>query len=161
MQLWRTDKDNTFHIIRTTRTNFSNLVDGLSDEELNLVPGRFNNNIGWNFGHIIVIQQTLCYIRMGFESKIEPALIERFRKGSKPEQWITKEEIALFKTQLTAQVDELEKDVASGFFDGREYEKLSTSYGVEINSLEDSIHYLATHDALHYGYALALRKALK
>lgn len=153
--------DNTFEIIRTTRTNFLKLVDGLSDEQLNLIPERFNNNIGWNFGHIIVTQQTLCYVRMGFESKIEPAIIERFRKGSKPEQWITKDEIALFKTQLIAQVDELKKDVRSDFFDGRVYEKLSTSYGIDIDSLEDSIHYLATHDALHYGYAMALRRAFE
>ena len=151
--------DNTFGIIRTTRRNFLRLVDELSEEQLNTIPVSFNNNIGWNFGHIIVIQQTLCYIRMGFKSRISPALATRFAKGSKPQQQITQEETAFFKAELMAQIDKLESDLQSGSFEGRQYEKLSTSYGIDINSLEDSIHYLATHDALHYGYALAQRKA--
>ena len=33
-----------------------------------------------------------------------------------------------------------------------------TSYRVMINSTDDAVHDLATHDALHYGYVLSFRK---
>lgn len=151
---------NTFDIIRTTRNNFLKLTEGLSEEQLNLVPAGFNNNIAWNLGHIVVIQQMLCYVRMGFESKIAQPDMKRFGKGSKPDQLITKEEIALFKAQAMEQVDQLEKDLQSGFFKGHVYEQLVSSYGIVISNHEDSIYYLATHDALHYGYALALKRAI-
>jgi hypothetical protein len=151
---------NTFDIIRTTRNNFLKSIEGLSEEQLNLVPTGFNNNIAWNLGHIIVVQQTLCYVRMGFESRISQPDMKRFGKGSKPDQLITKEEIALFKTQVMEQIDQLEKDLQSGFFNDHVYEELSTSYGVVIRNHEDSIYYLATHDALHYGYIQALKRAI-
>ncbi len=153
--------NNTFDIIRTTRSNFLRLVDGLSEEQLNHVPAGFNNNIAWNLAHILVVQQTLCYVRMGFESQIPQPDMKRFGKGSKPDQWIGKEEIALFKSQVMEQIAQLEKDLRSGFFEEREYEKMLTSYGLTVDSLEYAISYLATHDALHYGYVLALKRAIE
>lgn len=153
--------DNTFEIIRTTRNNFLKLIEGLTDEQLNKIPEGFNNNIAWNFGHIIVTQQLLCNVRIGLKNSINQSLTDRFRKGSKPEQPVTNEELALFKNELTAQIDQLQKDLASGSFEGRQYEQLVTSYGVTINTIEDAVHYLATHDALHYGYALAQLKQVK
>ncbi len=153
--------DNTFEIIRTTRKNFLKLIEGLTEEQLNKIPEGFNNNIIWNFGHIIVTQQILCYVRMGIKSNIDPFIEERFRKGSKPEQPVTKEEIALFKKELKHQVDQLEEDIQAGLFLRRTYEQLPTSYGITINTLDDALHYLATHDALHYGYALAQQRQVK
>jgi hypothetical protein len=151
----------SFEIIRTTRKNFLKLIEGLTDEQLNNIPAGFNNNIIWNFGHIIVTQQTLCYVRMGFNSNIAPSLNERFRKGSKPEQPVTKEEIALLKKELKRQIDQLEEDIQAGLFLRRTYEQLPTSYGITINTLDDAVRYLATHDALHYGYALAQQRQVK
>jgi|SRR6218665_264188 len=152
--------DNTFEIIRTTRSNFLKLIEGLTDEQLNEIPEGFKNNVAWNFGHIIVTQQLLCNVRVGSKNNIDQSLTDRFRKGSKPEQPVTKEELTLFKTELTAQIDQLQQDLASGSFKGRQYEQLVTSYGVIINTIEEAVYYLATHDALHYGYALALKRTL-
>ncbi|MBC7887461.1 MAG: DinB family protein [Ferruginibacter sp.] len=47
--------------IAATRLYFSQMVAELSVEDLNFIPGGFNNNIAWHLGHIISVQQSLCY----------------------------------------------------------------------------------------------------
>ena len=56
---------NVFKYIRRNRELFLELVNSLSIEQLNKIPEGFNNNIAWNFGHIVVTTQTLCYVRSG------------------------------------------------------------------------------------------------
>ena len=60
--------DKLFDIIHAGRVKFAELVDRLSIEELNEIPEGFNNNIAWNFGHVIISQQMLCYVRAGIPS---------------------------------------------------------------------------------------------
>jgi hypothetical protein len=153
--------DHTFEIIRTTRNNFLKLIEGLTGEQLNSVPEGFNNNIAWNFGHIIVTQQLLCDVRAGLKNNIDQSLTDRFRKGSSPDQPVNEQELAFFKSELIAQIDQLQQKLGSGAFEGRQYEQLVTSYGVTIHTIGEAVHYLATHDALHYGYALALKRCLR
>lgn len=57
--------DSTLKFIKQARTAFIELLDGLTLEQLNTVPEGFNNNIIWNFGHIVVSTQTLVYVRTG------------------------------------------------------------------------------------------------
>lgn len=54
-----------FEFIINSRTAFIKLVDSLTIEQLNKIPDGYNNNIIWNFGHIVVSTQTLCYVRTG------------------------------------------------------------------------------------------------
>src|SRR5436190_9594372 len=76
--------ENIFKYIRRNRELFLQLINRLSIEQLNKIPEGFNNNIAWNFGHIIASTQSLCYVR----SEVKPDLDIRFRtkyqKGSKP-----------------------------------------------------------------------------
>jgi hypothetical protein len=48
-----------FNIIRQNREAFIRLLDGLIIEQLNEIPAGFNNNIAWNFGHMIVATNDL------------------------------------------------------------------------------------------------------
>lgn len=147
-----------FDIITTTRKNFLQLVESLSEEALNEIPVGFNNNIAWNFGHIIVSQQTLCYVRAGLQPLIETSFIEKYQKGTKPEGWIEASEIEVLKKYLFSLVQQQQQDWEQKKFGT--YEKLATQYGVLLNSIEDAISYVATHDALHFGFSKALAKAV-
>ena len=49
-----------FELIKQTKNNFLKLVDNLSIDELNIIPSGFTNNIIWNLGHIIAINN--CYV---------------------------------------------------------------------------------------------------
>ncbi len=148
--------EKTFSILQQTRENFLDLVEGLSLEQLNTVPEGCSNNIAWNFGHITVTQQLLCYVVSGYEPKISQELIDKYRKGTKPEADITTNELEELKQLTTGTFEALVNDYNSGFFTS--YKTYSTSYGVELNSIDDAIQFLTVHEGLHFGYAMALRK---
>ncbi|MDN3670045.1 DinB family protein [Echinicola jeungdonensis] len=69
-----------------TRKNFINLISDLDIDQLNQIPEGYNNNIIWNFGHIIVTQQLLCNKFSGLPLLIDEDILDAFRKGSKPEK---------------------------------------------------------------------------
>lgn len=148
--------EKTFSILKQTRSNFLDLVEGLSLEQLNTIPEGCSNNIAWNFGHITVTQQLLCYTVPGFEPKISLDLIDKYRKGTKPEAGITADELEELKQITLSTYDTLVSDYNNGFFTS--YKTYPTSYGVELNSIDEAIQFLTVHEGLHFGYAMALRK---
>ncbi|MDE3142666.1 MAG: DinB family protein [Bacteroidota bacterium] len=143
-------------ITKQTRRNFLNLIDSLSVEQLNIIPAGFNNNIAWNFGHIVVTQQLLCYTLAGAVPKIDQSLIDKYRKGTKPESFIDSNEIELLKKLSIPLIDELEKDIETNMFDN--YKPYPTSYGVELSSIEDAVNFFPVHEAMHFGVALTIKK---
>ena len=80
-----------FELIRQTRTRFIDLVSGLSIEELNEIPAGMNNNIAWNFGHVISAQQGLCNALSGIPLFVPAELTEAFKKGTRPEGFISQD----------------------------------------------------------------------
>lgn len=141
-----------------TRRNFVELLDGLSLEQINMIPQGFSNNIIWNFGHIIVSQQVLCYERANVPVNISNELLNKYRKGSKPESFVTEEELAELKRLCFNLLDTLEQDLQTSIFDG--YETVKVHYGAILNNIEDAVNFFTLHDGLHLGYAMAIRKAL-
>ncbi|MES2431123.1 MAG: DinB family protein [Bacteroidota bacterium] len=143
-------------LIRQTRNLFIKMVEGLSTEQLNEIPEGMSNNIAWNFGHIVAAQQGLCNGLSGVALHVPSESITDFKKGTKPERQITKEEIDQFKTYMVSNIDALEKDLKANVFTS--YQPYTTSYGYPLNNIEDAIRFFAVHDALHLGYAMAIRK---
>lgn len=148
--------ESRFYIMRENRKVFIKLIDELTIEQLNEIPPGFNNNIAWNFAHMVVTQQGLCYARAGLPTKIEKERIEKFQRGTRPEGFIGKEELEFFKKKAIELITDFEKDWKSGVF--KKYESFTTSMGVDIVNNDDAINYSATHDQLHFGYAMALRR---
>ena len=62
--------DETLCCYQTNEKQILKLVEGLSIEQLNKVPARFNNNIICNLGHLICSLQTLCYKLSGLDPRI-------------------------------------------------------------------------------------------
>ena len=143
-------------IIKQTRANFLNLVEGLTIEQLNKVPEGFNNNIIWNYAHIISAQQGLCYRLAGLPPVVDPNFVDLFKKGSKPEAFVDDEQLSHIKRMAEATITKLEFDLNDGLFGN--YQPYTTSYNVTLNNIEDAVKFVAVHDAMHYGYALAQRK---
>lgn len=147
-----------FDLIRQTRTRFIDLVNGLSIEELNEIPAGMNNNIAWNFGHIITAQQGLCNGLSGVEQDMPDELTAGFKKGTKPESFISQEEIDELKEYAMSCIDELERGLGENVF--VQYKTYTTSYGYTLNNIEDAVRFVMVHDALHLGYAMAIRRNL-
>jgi len=148
-----------FQLLNITRKNFLHAISGLSIEQLNTIPAGFNNNIIWNFGHVIVTQQLLCYQMAGLELKVEPELTAKYRKGTKPESFISGEELQRLKDLAFPLLKELEQNYRNNEFTA--YKPYETSYGAELKSIEDAVEFVIVHEALHYGYVMALKHALK
>lgn len=143
-------------ITKANRKLFADFVSELSDEQLNEIPAGCTNNIAWNFGHIVVSQQALCYLRAGIPVKIQEAFVPRYIRGSKPEDFIDRAEInELIKLSETL-IDEFEKDYESGVFN--KFEPYVTFYGVPLENIEKAFSYSATHDMQHWGMAMIQKK---
>jgi hypothetical protein len=143
-------------IMRKTRSSFIYACKDLSIEQLNQIPAGFNNNIIWNFGHIIVTQQGLCYGLSGLAQKVDKDLIAKFRRGSKPEGFVSAEEYQFLQELSVSLIDELETDIQAGIF--KEYSPFMSSLRVEVDSFEKAVMFNAYHEGLHLGFALAQRK---
>jgi hypothetical protein len=143
-------------ISRQTRRNFIELINSLSVEQLNEIPKGLNNNIVWNFGHIVVTQQLLCYVLAGVSPKMDQVLIEKYRKGAKPEFIVEQTEIDTLISLANSLLNDLEIDLGTDLFSN--YKTYPTSYGFELTCIEDAVDYFVVHESMHYGVALTIKK---
>ena len=144
-----------------TRKAFIQLLDELSLEEINHIPSGFNNNIIWNFGHIVVSTQTLCYVRTGITSDTSfVKYIDAYKKGSKPEYFVSAEEVAELKELALSSIAKIEEDHQKGLFQTITPYDTST-YGATLYSFGEVLVTASGHDNLHLGYAQAQRRAIK
>lgn len=141
------------------RKNFIQLLNGMSLQSLNrLVPG-FKNTIAWNFGHIVVSQQKLCYVPAGVPVRVSEEYLNLFQKGTQTTRDITKEELEDLKILAFSLIEQMEVDSASGYLD--QYQPLQTHFGLLLQNHLDAAEFSALHDGLHLGYALAQRRAVE
>lgn len=148
-----------FNIMRQNRQVFINLVNGLTIEELNTIPEGFNNNIAWNFNHMVVTPQVLNYIKAGAALTIPEEQLKKYARGTKPEGFISQEEINYYKELAIKTVDQLEEDWNNNIF--QSYESFTTVMGVTLATKEEALHYVVAHDYLHLGYALAQKRMIQ
>ena len=151
--------DTSIVTIQATRKLFLNLIEGLTIEEINKIPEGFNNNIIWNFGHIIVSQQTLCYKLAGLPLIIDEAYVLKYAKGTKPEVFLDAKELAVLKELSVSLIDQLVNDMDKNLFVN--YKEYQTSFNVKLVNVEDAVKYLTMHEGMHYGCVLALKKLIK
>lgn len=152
--------EKTFKFIRASRKVFIELIDSLSVEELNHVPGGFNNNIIWNFGHIVVSTQALCYVRGGIKSDVSSIkFFASYAKGTKPSYYVEETEIEELKALAFSTIDQIEADYKAGVFSQIAAFDTST-YQETMDNFEEVLAMSSGHDNLHLGYALALRRVI-
>ena len=150
------DLSTDFTILKVTRQNILKQIKLFDIDQLNKIPEGFNNNLAWNFCHVIVTQQLLCYKLAGKDVIVDNEHIEAFRKGSKPEAFISQETVNHFIDLASTTTEKIEQDYTSGYFDG--YKDYTTSYGMTLTSPEDAIRFNNVHEALHLGTILDLKK---
>lgn len=144
-----------FELLRTTRKNALSLMSGLSNAQLNTIPEKCSNNILWNIGHTIAVQQLLVYRLSYLEVRTSEAFIENFKKGSQPKIY-SDDEIEEVKSLALSTVDLLEEDYKNGLF--KQFKTYTTGYNATLSNVEEAIMFNNLHEGLHFGYAMALRK---
>lgn len=152
--------DFTFQVLNNTRGIFKKIIENNSLKDLNKTPNGFNNNIIWNIGHVVVSEQLLAYKLSGLESTLSDEMINKFRKGTKPEGSLTQIEVNEIKDLLSTTIEKTIEDYYDDVFENYSSYTVSTT-GNTLNNIDEALQFVAIHDGLHYGYVLALLKAVK
>lgn len=150
---------NQIERIKKIRLFLLDSVRDLSVDRLNEVPAGFNNNIIWNLAHLIAAQQGVCYKRSGAAPVADQKYILPFTSGTKPEQYIDSNEVAIIKDLLLSSLDLFEADYQNNVFDN--YVSLTTRYGVELTNIDEAVQFLMYHEGLHTGAVIALKRLVK
>ena len=145
-------------VIKACRIKWLTMLDTLTIDQLNAIPTGFNNNLAWQFGHVIVSQQILCYRLARQKFIVNEELIDRYKNGSRPEGYISEEEINLLKGYMLGTIDQLEIDLENGLFDNYTPYTVSTYAGFTLNGVNDALTFIVSHDGLHYGCSLMMKK---
>ena len=148
--------EGTFEVNRTTRRWVAQFLDNHTLEQLNKIPDGFSNNLIWNIGHIIVTHQLLIYKLSGLPISVSDEMVEKYRKGTKPEQDVTQDEVDVLKALLHKAIDQTEKDYINGAF--KNYQEYQTSTGFVLKSAKGAMHFNNFHEGVHIGMMMNIKK---
>ncbi len=152
--------DFTFQVINNIRVIFSKIIEETSLEDLNKIPKGFNNNIIWNIAHVVVSEQLLAYKLSGLSSTLSDEIINKYRKDTKPESDVTQKEVNKIKDLLFSTLEKTKADYNKGVFKTYNAYTVSTT-GNTLTNIDDALQFILAHEGIHYGYVLALLKAIK
>jgi hypothetical protein len=93
--------------IKSFRLFLLEQIDYLTTKQLNEIPEGFNNNVIWNLGHLICVQQNMCYVKAGLSIAVDDKYFSPFLSGTKPESFIHEQEIKNIKEVFISSIDKL------------------------------------------------------
>lgn len=135
----------------------SKFLSGYNLDQLNTIPEGFNNNLIWNIGHIIVSQQLLVYKLSGLPLLVSDELVEKYKKGTKPEHIVTQAEVDEIKSLLFDTIQQTKVDYDNQIF--QNYTEYTTSTGDHVlKNAEDAMAFSNFHEGLHIGIMMSIRK---
>lgn len=144
--------------LKKTRKFLLNVIADLTLEQLNKIPEGFNNNIIWNLGHLLVVQQGLCYVNSGLETIIYDEYAVNYRSSTKPNGDISLEEVNKIKELFLSVAAQFELDYLNGLF--LSYPAWKNRYEVEINNIDEAMTMVLFHEGIHLGYIMALKRVI-
>ena len=149
---------NIYEITLTSRRKLLQVIESHSAEQLNTIPPGFSNNLIWNIAHIIVVQQMLVYKLSGLPMSIDEAMVERFKRETKPQGTVDGAQIEQIKTLLFETIDQAQTDLAGGNFTN--YTEFTTMSGYTIKTAQDAMAFNLYHEGVHMGIIMQIRKFL-
>lgn len=145
-----------FEITQASRNILSQILENNSLEKLNIIPDGFKNNLIWNIAHVVVVQQILVYNFSGLPMMVSDEMVEKYKKGTKPEHDATQAEVEEIKSLLNKTIAQTKEDFDNGVF--KNYIEYPTSTGFVIKTAVDAIAFNNFHEGLHIGIIMGLRK---
>lgn len=146
----------TFEINRTSRKMVSSFLENYTLEQLNKIPEGYSNNLIWNIAHIVVTQQILVYKLSGLPMLVSDEMVEKYKKGTKPEGLALQDEVDAIKRVLIKTLDQTEVDYSEKKF--KNFQEYPTSTGFVLKNAEDAMAFNNFHEGLHIGIMMSIRK---
>jgi len=132
-------------------------ISSLTNEQLNTIPGGYNNNIIWNLGHLVSATQAICYKRARLPVTIDDKYFSPFLPTTKPGNFINSEEINIIKELLISTINTLNTDLENNLFSNyTKSERIEQVYGIDVSNIDDAIEFLLYHEGFHSGYIVGL-----
>jgi hypothetical protein len=147
-----------FSAHRQTRKNLLEILQNTEAEDLLHIPDGFNNNIYWNIAHCVATQQLLHYYLSDNPFRIDKYWVETYKKGTLPKIDVSASEIEDLSFLLLETSKILMKDYDADLF--TDYTTYTTSFGVDLKSIQDAIIFNNMHECLHFGYVMAQKRAI-
>ncbi|MEW4369830.1 DinB family protein [Paenibacillus kandeliae] len=147
-----------FDWMARTRQNMLKYLDRISEEHIDIIPEDFNNNIHWQFGHIVTIADSIIYGFAGQTRRLPVEYSTFFAPNTRPSEWHGEppswEDVL---NVFNSQVDELREVFGS---------KLDESVAVQDNFagakiIHDLLELNLTHEAAHSGMINAMTRLLR
>ncbi len=146
----------TFELHRQARENLLKLVNAMTPDQLNLVPPGCSNNLVWNAGHVIATSELLTYGLGGYPLPSGMEFINRYRKGTRPEERADREAIDYIREELLAGHSRMVEDF--GKLDWTRYKPYTTSFGASFSTIGEAVTFNNLHEAMHLGTMQVLRR---
>jgi hypothetical protein len=150
------DMNQTLNVNTTSRNIIAKVLESHTVDQLNKIPEGFSNNLIWNIAHVVVTQQLLVYKLSGLPMMVSDEMIEKYKKGSKPEHNVTQAEVDEIKSLFFSTVEKTKEDYDNGIF--KDYQEYPTSTGFVLKNVEDAIAFNNFHEGLHIGILMSLKK---
>jgi hypothetical protein len=144
------------NITRTSRKILAQILKGYTLDQLNKIPEGYNNNLIWNIAHVIVVQQMLVYKLSGLPMKISDEMVEKYKKGTKPEHIATQAEVDKIQIALEETINQTEIDLENKIFIN--FQEYPTSAGIVLKSAAEATAFNDFHEGLHIGIIMSIRK---
>ena len=151
--------ETTFRINKTSRNVLMKFLDECTLEQLNTTPEGFKNNIIWNIGHIVVVQQMLVYNLSGLPMMVSDELVAKYKKGTFPNQNCTEEEVCELKKLMFNTLEQIKVDFNNDVF--KNYTEFTTMTGFLVNSAKAAMEFNNFHEGLHIGIMMQLKKFIQ
>ncbi len=127
-----------------------------------VIPAGWNNNLHWHLGHLVTVPRALTLGLLGEPLGIPDDYRKWFAKGTSPATWgddpVPSAEHLL--RELTGKSEALFDELA-----GKEDVPFPKTYtvtiGIDLTSVAVALPFSMSHDGIHLGLLLALRRALK
>ncbi|GAB5551432.1 MAG: hypothetical protein Sapg2KO_10230 [Saprospiraceae bacterium] len=147
-----------FELLGATRQNVLRVLEESSKEFLLKIPTGFSNNILWNIYHLLASQQLLIYGLSQTPFRLEKEFIFKYKSGTIPSGEEDLNLIDFAKINLLTTVKQLSEDYQQSIFG--DFKTIKTSYGLELQNVEDAIYFNNLHEAMHYGQIKTFQRIL-
>lgn len=148
----------TFDINQSSRNILLKFLENYSLDQLNKIPEGYGNNLIWNIGHIVVVQQMLVYNLSGLPMLVSSEMVEKYKKGTKPEVPVSQGEVEQIKALLFATLEQTKNDFSANIF--KDYNAFTTMTGFHIRNAQEAMEFNNYHEGVHTGIMMRISKFL-
>ncbi|MDQ0268415.1 DinB family protein [Cytobacillus purgationiresistens] len=135
--------------LKTVRSITENSLSRIKEDSADIIPHGYNNNIRWNYGHIVYVQELLVFGAYGEDKQIPQLYENLFAAGTKPSDWVDNPpSLNEILKEMEKQSTRVEQAIKTNFT-----HKLPTPFknraGITFYTVGETLLFSAYHEALH------------